>query len=437
MGTNTPDHVECLGVGIGPSNLSLACLLTRVKGLSAHFVDQNPQLEWHAGMLLPDTFIQVSLFKDLVTLADPTSEFSFISFLHHEGRLYEFLNARFPEIHRVEFNQYLKWVCSRLDTLEFAQRVHRISFDGDFVVESHSRRVRARNIVLGAGLAPAVPTCVEGRLCKTVFHSSTFATERGSLQGRRVAIIGGGQSGAEIFLDLIGCGGAQAPAHCLWISRRSNLFPLDDSPFINELFAPAYSRYYAGLPHEVRQQLVRHQKLTSDGISVKTLEAIYRALYVNRFLRRDPLAVETRPNRELIALSPGDQGWQLVCTQQDTGLKEVAHADVVILATGYRYRIPEFLEPLRSRLNSCGGELALNEDFSAQWEGPQNRRIFVQNGARVQRGVADPNLSLIAWRSSHIVNSLAGANIYDVRRQNSLVDWGVSKLAVAAVSDAI
>jgi lysine N6-hydroxylase len=437
MGTRTPDCIDCLGVGIGPSNLSLACLLTRVKGISAHFVDQNPHLEWHAGMLLPDTFIQVSLFKDLVTLADPTSEFSFISFLSHEGRLYEFLNARFPEIHRVEFNQYLRWVCNRLDTLEFAQRVDRVTFDGEFVVESQTKRLRARNLVLGAGLTPAVPACVQPRLCKSVFHSSTFAAERAALQGRRVAIIGGGQSGAEIFLDLLGREGGQAPAHCLWISRRSNLFPLDDSPFTNELFSPAYSQYYVGLPHAVRQRLVGEQKLTSDGISMSTLQAIYRAVYVNRFLRGEPVALEIRPNRELIALSQSNSGWQLVTTQQDTGVKEVVHADVVILATGYRYEIPEFLDPLRSRLSLCGGELVLNEDFSAQWEGPAHNRIYVQNGARIQRGVADPNLSLVAWRSSNIVNSLAGARIYDVQRQNPLVDWGGPRRTAEAAADTL
>jgi lysine N6-hydroxylase len=75
------------------------------------------------------------------------------------------------------------------------------------------------------------------------------------------------------------------------------------------------------------------------------------------------------------------------------------------------------------------GWYQLAEDFSIAWDGPADRRIYVQNAARDRRGIADPNLSLIAWRSAKIVNSLLGRAVYDVTDEVPLVDWGTAKAA--------
>ena len=37
--------------------------------------------------------------------------------------------------------------------------------------------------------------------------------------------------------------------------------------------------------------------------------------------------------------------------------------------------------------------------------------------------IADPNLSLMAWRSATIVNSLTKKNIYPIEDQGSFIDW--------------
>jgi lysine N6-hydroxylase len=39
------------------------------------------------------------------------------------------------------------------------------------------------------------------------------------------------------------------------------------------------------------------------------------------------------------------------------------------------------------------------------------------------RGVADPNLSLMAWRSAMIANSLLGKTAYEVEGENSALDF--------------
>ena len=76
---------DVIGVGLGPFNLGLAALLDPTD-LDAVFFDDKPDFAWHPGLMLPDAEIQVPFLADLVTLADPTSPYSFLNYLHETGR---------------------------------------------------------------------------------------------------------------------------------------------------------------------------------------------------------------------------------------------------------------------------------------------------------------------------------------------------------------
>src|SRR5580692_6700146 len=83
-------EVEILAIGAGPSNL------------------------WQRGMLLPWTQSQVSFLKDLVTLRNPLSRFSFINYLHSAGKLDDFVNMGSFLPFRLEISDYLQWVAKSL-----------------------------------------------------------------------------------------------------------------------------------------------------------------------------------------------------------------------------------------------------------------------------------------------------------------------------------
>src|SRR5688500_7813601 len=115
-----------VGIGIGPSNLSLAALLPRAPELRGQFFERQPRFAWHDGLLLPGASMQTSLLKDLVTLVDPTSPYSFLAFLRAHKRLYRFIHCDFARVSRREFNQYLHWVSLQLPSLAFDRRVHEV-----------------------------------------------------------------------------------------------------------------------------------------------------------------------------------------------------------------------------------------------------------------------------------------------------------------------
>src|ERR1044072_3829788 len=149
MNSENDQIFDAIGVGIGPFNLSAAALLQPVKEIRSKFYDQAKSFVWHPGLLFPEATIQVSYLKDLVTLADPTSPYSFLSFLCSTKRLYRFITANLPRVSRVEFNQSLRWVCASLPNLEFGRPVDALTCDDEsLILRLGDETIRTRNGIL-------------------------------------------------------------------------------------------------------------------------------------------------------------------------------------------------------------------------------------------------------------------------------------------------
>jgi lysine N6-hydroxylase len=425
---SAPDraHYRCVGIGVGPSNLSLASLLHPRREVSNLFVDRRQSFGWHDGQQIPGASLQVSPIKDLVSLADPTNPFSFLSYLHAKGRIYHFINAQFHAVPRQEFRNYLEWASRRNENVVFGEEALSVSFDRRFVVRTSRRTVTADNVSVGVGTRPWVPEHAHDGLGETQFHVSEFVQRACELGGKRVAVVGGGQSGAEAFLDLIGRPRGEIPDRVTWVSRRRNFLPIDDSPFTNDSFTPSYSDYFFQLERSSREPINVHNVLASDGISEATLRQIYQRLYTHRFIDGAGDLVQLYPNRDVTHVADcGARGWGITMVSNDQpGRIARLEVDVIVWATGFRPARMDFLAPIADRLEREGDELRVDEDFAVRWDGPADRRIFVLNAARQQRGLADPNLSLIAWRSQRVVDRLRGVRSTD--QLPSFIDWAAA-----------
>ena len=414
-----------VGVGVGPFNLSLAALLAPT-GFNARFFERSADFQWHPGLLLPEATLQVSYLKDLVTLVDPTSQYSFVAFLGAHKRLYRFINRTESRVSRLEFNQYLQWVAKRLPNVEFGAEVREVRLDADgFSVQVDDRTMHTRNLVLGTGLVPNIQPWSRPYLGNEVFHSNDFLRHPIDATGRVVALVGGGQSGAEVVWHLL-LDIAHLPSQLVWISHRANFLPLDESPFTNELFNPAYSDYFFSLTPEQHDILLSEQRLASDGISPVLLQRIYDRLYDLEFLEQAGRRVLLLPGHEVVDMQHRSKGCHLTLRDR-WGAARTADADVIVLGTGYHYELPEALQPLAGRLTWDHDGFPVRADFSVEWDGPPELRIYAQDAARHMRGVADPNLSLMAWRSAIIANSLLGRQVYDVSSESSVFDFDVTR----------
>jgi len=410
------DILDLAGIGVGPFNLSLAALLAKVPDCRARFFERRERFNWHPGMMLPGTQMQTSYLKDLVTPIDPSNPYSFLAYLVQKGRFYRFVNADYPRVRRLEFADYLRWAAEQLPGLQFGDGIEHIRFsDGGFRLRCESgKELAARHLAVATGMRPHLPTWIERYVGEHCLHSHGYVGSDFSVAGKRVAIIGGGQSGAEIFLDLM-AGNRGKAEEIVWISRRPNLEPLDETAFTNEYFTPDYVRQFHALPEARKLPIVASHKLTGDGVSPATLQVLSQYLYDGDFLNRDTTPYAILPYRE-VHLAGRDKGaYHLHMRNGFNRSDESVTVDRIVLATGYRYQLPDCLAPLLERLDlDREGLPRLTEDYRLPWDGPARHRIYMLNAGRNSHGVADAQLSLAAWRSAVIINSLLDRPVYKV-----------------------
>ncbi|CCO29650.1 L-ornithine N5-oxygenase [Rhizoctonia solani AG-1 IB] len=127
-GNESPEVYDLLGIGFGPANLAITVALlelwdqhkadgTEPKIKNACFVERHPRFSWHPGMLLPGSRMQISFLKDLATLRNPASKFTFLSYLHAHGRLPAFINRNADTPTRREYADYMAWGAKRVQEL--------------------------------------------------------------------------------------------------------------------------------------------------------------------------------------------------------------------------------------------------------------------------------------------------------------------------------
>lgn len=403
---------DLIGIGFGPSNLALAIALhERGSPLDALFLEARPGFAWHPGMMIPGADMQVSFLKDLVSLHNPASGFSFLAYLHAKGRLERFINRKsfFPS--RVEFNDYLGWAAGKLGGVcAYDQRVTAVEpvEQGGAVThlritaeDSHGRRSlrQARQIVLAPGGQAHWPDLFAPfRGTPGISHSNDFtqAVLPHVMPGQSVAVIGGGQSASEIFATL-----ASHPAELSvdLILRGHALKPADDSPFVNEVFDIAHTDILHRMEPARRDTFLRDFAATNYAVTdADLLQQIYGLLYEQEVAGGTRLGLlrDTRP----VALRRGPGGL-LLALHGPAGRQERAY-DHVILCTGYR----------RDLAATCLAALApwiAAPEPDRQYRLPMRPGfqpvIHVQGYSEPTHGLSDTLLSVLAIRAQEIAAS--------------------------------
>ena len=447
----TPDGErihDFAAIGIGPFNLGLACLSAPIPGLDGLFLDQKPEFDWHSGMLLEDAELQTPFMSDLVTLADPTSPYSFLNYLKESGRLYPFyIRERFYPL-RAEYNDYCRWAARKLgDAVLFGRRVDTVEDDPERAVyllhstdtatgERHLHR--ARRLVLGTGTPPYVPAPCRD-LGGDAVHSSDYLYAKENLQSKRsITVVGSGQSAAEIFHDLL----QDVDGHGYqlnWVTRSPRFFPLEYTKLTLEMTSPEYADHFHSLPDDTRDRLVTSQKNLYKGIDTDVINAIYDLLYVKSRLGPPPVRLLTNTEVTGAGHDPDPGGYRLELRNTDQERDFTLDTQGLVLATGYRYRRPDFLAPVSDRLAwDAAGRFRVRRDYRVDADahaaageavdGPGAQAppgsVFVQNAELHTHGFVSPDLGMGAYRNSYILRAMLGREPYAVERSIAFQEFG-------------
>ena len=242
----TQEPYDLLCVGFGPASLAIAVALHDLEiNARVLFIERQPQFAWHSGMLLPTARMQISFLKDLATFRDPRSRFTFLNYLKEKDRLEAFTNLSTFLPFREEFNDYLTWAASHFDEyVRYSTEVVAIvpASEGGNPVQTWNVISRdtqthdtlsfsAKNVIIAVGGQPKLPRVLQG-IGENVVHSSQYLRAVPhklplSKPNARVAVVGGGQSAAEIFDDLT----SRFPQlNTTLYTTQFALKPSDDSP---------------------------------------------------------------------------------------------------------------------------------------------------------------------------------------------------------------
>ncbi|MCF2128380.1 lysine N(6)-hydroxylase/L-ornithine N(5)-oxygenase family protein [Strepomyces sp. STD 3.1] len=419
---------DLIGIGFGPSNVAMAIAIREHNAqagsqetVSARFFEQQPRFGWHRGMLIDDATMQVSFLKDLVTLRNPASEFSFLCYLQSKGRLIDFINHKnlFPL--RVEFHDYFEWAAAKVDDqVSYGHEVVGVApVERDGAVDHLEVTVRsgqglevrrARNLVVGTGLRPLMPEGVERG--DRVWHTSELLARVDTLEGTapaRFVVVGAGQSAAENVAYLHRrFPGAEVCA----VFARYGYSPADDSGFANRIFDPAAVDDYFAAPGSVKRRLMDYHGNTNYSVvDIDLIDDLYRQMYREKVLGTERLRFLNVSR--LTDVEETSDRVRATVTSLVTGEETLLDADVVVFATGYRPADPLGLlgEVADRCLRDDEGLVRVERDYRVATDPALRCGIYLQGGTEHTHGITSSLLSNTAIRVGEILESLVDRNL--------------------------
>lgn len=215
----------------------------------------------------------------------------------------------------------------------------------------------------------------------------------------RVAIIGGGQSAAEAFIDL---NDSFPSVQVDMILRGSALKPADDSPFVNEVFSPEFTDLVFSQTAAERERFIREYHNTNYSVvDIDLIERIYGIFY-----RQKVSGIQRHAFHHLRTVERATahaDGIELALRHSASGELDVHRYDAVVLATGYeRQSHRQLLEPLAPYL----GDYSVGRDYRVLTDERCQAAVYMQGFCQATHGLSDTLLSVLPIRANDIASSV-------------------------------
>jgi L-ornithine N5-monooxygenase len=380
---------------------------------SSLVVEQGETVAWQSGLLVPWTQTQVSFLKDLATLRNPRSKYSFLNYLHATGRLDHFVNLGTFTPYRIEIAEYLQWVaCSLVKVrVECGRRCMAVDpcrdADGTLIgwltQLADGSTIASRYLAIGIGRDPYVPPVFAGLPVGRLIHSTQYLPRVAELSKDlpyRVVVIGGAQSAAEMLYavqqDLPGC-------QPTMVMRSIGLNNYQTSRFTNELYFPSFvDEFFSALPTAREQMLDEMHRTNYSGLAPDLLDTLYRQIYLDRLTGKERLRIITMT--DVTAARMDNDEIVLELADRKTATTDELRCDLVMLGTGFVRDMPALVRRLAGRLGL--DRIAVTRNYRLRVDGSAIAACYLQGVNEATHGIADSLLSVVAHRSSEIAEDI-------------------------------
>jgi L-ornithine N5-monooxygenase len=407
--------VELLAIGAGPSNLALAVTLEEQAPSLARdslVIDRNLEISWQSSMLMPEVLSNTTFLKDLVTMRNPRSKFTFLNYLYSTGRLDQFVNLGSFMPYRHEVASYLKWAAESLSLVQLRLGTECVdvspvwtdgTLTGWVTLLADGDTIRSRHLCVGVGRDAQIPQQLRGVKAERVIHGTEYRQRIGLVPRDlpyRVAVIGAGQSAAELFCAVLSDLPECRPT---MVMRSIGLNYYETSKFNNELYFPSFiDEFHAARPQARRRILAQMRHTNYAGLSPDLIEWLYRQFYLDQVTGRGRLHM-IRMHDITDARDDGDEV-VLELTDWRTGATQELRADLVLLGTGFSEQMPRMVRRIADAVGVA--EISVTRDYRLITGRPDTGACYLNGLSEATHGISDSLLSVLAFRADDIIQDI-------------------------------
>ncbi|MFZ6864769.1 SidA/IucD/PvdA family monooxygenase [Undibacterium sp. Ji67W] len=413
---------DLLGIGFGPSNLALAiCLEEEAALTNVCFIEGQESAVWQKDMLLNGSDIQNNPIRDLVTLRNPKSHYTFINYLKENDRLLEYLNLGLEYPLRKEFSNYIEWVSAsfapfvQYNTRAQSMTIKVINQEHVWeVICNDGERLLARSVVVGTGRTANIPEVLAPLQGKNVFHLTKYLSHVSALPNscKKIGVLGASQSAVELLLDLMD----RFPDKEIYSLQRGFGFRLKDtSPFSDRVYFPEFIDYFYGLSSAAKANLSNQLRGTNySSADADVIHQLYVRIYEEKLHGKNRFHLLT--NQAIDDATLSNDGIAIQLREVNTGASSSVDLNALVLATGFLdfskaprgEPYPRILDSVSNLLPlDDNGVVTVSRDYSVILKDPVSPRLFLNGLCESSHGLGDAgSFSLVSLRAKVITESL-------------------------------
>jgi lysine N6-hydroxylase len=189
-----------------------------------------------------------------------------------------------------------------------------------------------------------------------------------------------------------------------------------------EMTSPEYINHFYSLSQQTKSEVLASQDALYKGINFSLINNIYDELY-RLSLDNATQNIKLATNADFLGVSRlVNDKYSLLFKHTEVNNSFTDVTDAVIFATGYQYKLPAFINPVKELIQwNTVNKFEVNRNYSID----KNNSIYIQNAELHTHGFNTPDLGMGPYRNAIIINSILDYKVYAIEENSSFQTFGL------------